>query len=106
MDISLDKITGLIAEQGPLFAFMLWVIWNQKTTNEGLREAMQGVQDQRFKAMEDHIGKLERRADECQKDRSMLIEENQKLEVKIAELEVRLDKFRVLYERLSPQVAQ
>lgn len=96
MDIALP--VDQIIQQGPLVAFMLWVIWNQKQTNAGLRDAIESVQDKRFGVLNEMISKLEEKAEECQRDRTMLIRQNHEFALKIQDFELRFDKLRVAYD--------
>jgi len=65
----IDSIIPIVQQQGPLAAFMLTVIYWQYNANKSLFRAVETVQDERFKAMEAHITKLEKKADKCESDR-------------------------------------
>lgn len=74
-----EELIKAVVAQGPLVAFMLWVIWGQKTSNEALMEGVKAIQDARFEAMEAHIKKLEAKSDNCEADRVKLWEQLAKL---------------------------
>lgn len=87
----MDEATLLkaVIQSGPLVAFMLWIIWNQRQANAALQNCVQVVQDKRFEAMERHIQKLETKSDTCESDRIKIWQENARLQEQISELKLR-----------------
>ena len=81
-----SSIIESIIAQGPLVAFMLWVIWSQKSSNESLMSGVKSIQDARFNAMESHIQKLEAKSEACEQDRMRLWEQNAYISQRFAEL--------------------
>ncbi|NDB50509.1 MAG: hypothetical protein EB030_05785, partial [Actinobacteria bacterium] len=79
------EIFKVLVGTSPLVAFMAWVIWYQKDSNNALMTAIKEIQNERLKAMDAHIKKLEARSDQCERDRIKLFEQHALIFQKLGE---------------------
>lgn len=76
------RLTDTIVATGPVAALLLIAVWHQTKGQAALIKQLNEEREERLEQMENHMVRLESRADSCEADRRRMAEELVKLKVK------------------------